>query len=84
MPNMFAYGPDYLFQAVTGVWRSYPSKSHVSKDLQDMGFGKWSHAWLSLLEDIDSSAGEFCGILSGDFVAQERSLLFTYGRPEES
>ena len=35
VPNMFAYRPDYLFHAVIGVWGSYPSKSHLSEDLQD-------------------------------------------------
>ena len=35
MPNVSAYWPDYLFHAVIGVSESYPSKSHVSKDLQD-------------------------------------------------
>ena len=32
---MSAYRPDYLFHAVIGVRGSYPSKSYVSKDLQD-------------------------------------------------
>ena len=35
VPNISAYRPDYLFQAVIGVRESYPDKSHVSKDLQD-------------------------------------------------
>ena len=35
MPNMSAHRPDYLFQAVIDVWGGYPSKAHVSKDLQD-------------------------------------------------
>ena len=39
---------------------------------------------LSLLEDITSSTGGFCEILSKDLDAHERSLSFTYGRPEES
>ena len=39
-PNMSAYRPDYLFQAVLGVKRNYPSKSLVSKDgLLIMAFG---------------------------------------------
>ena len=36
------------------------------------------------MEDIDSSTGGFCAILSRDLVALERSLSFTYGRPDES
>ena len=35
MPDVSAYRPDYLFQAVIGVRGSYPSRSHVSKDIQD-------------------------------------------------
>ena len=49
-----------------------------------LGVGKWSQAGLSLLDDIDSSTRGFCAILSGDLVAHERSLSFTYGRPAES
>ena len=48
------------------------------------GVGKRSQAGLSLLEDIDSSTRGFCAILSGDLVAQERRVSFTYGRPVES
>ena len=35
MSNMSAYRLDYLFQAAIDVRGSYPSKSYVSKDLQD-------------------------------------------------
>ena len=42
------------------------------------------HTGLSLFEDIASSTGGFCAILSGDLDAHERNLSFTYGRPEES
>ena len=35
MPNVSEYRPDYLFHAVIGISESYPSKSHVSEDLQD-------------------------------------------------
>ena len=35
MPNESVYRPDYLFHAVICISESYPSKSHVSKDLQD-------------------------------------------------
>ena len=36
------------------------------------------------MEDIDSSTGGFCAILSRDLVAHERSLSFTYGGPAGS
>ena len=49
----------------------------------DNDVGKRSQAGLSLWEDIDSSTRVFCAVLSGDLVAQERSLSFTYGRPVE-
>ena len=39
---------------------------------------------LSLLDDISSYTRGFCAILSRDLAAQERTLPFTYGRPEES
>ena len=63
-----------MFQAAIGVRRSYPGRSHVSKDLQlgratDNGVGKRSHAGLSLLDDIDSSTGVFCAILFGNLVS---------------
>ena len=35
MPNMSAYMPDNLFQAVIGVLGGHPSISHYAKDLQD-------------------------------------------------
>ena len=50
----------------------------------DNGVGKRSQAGLSRWEDIVSPTRGFCAILSRDLVAQERSLSFTYGRPEES
>ena len=37
-----------------------------------------------LLEDIASSTSGYCATLSRDLDAHERSLSFTYGRPEES
>ena len=43
-----------------------------------------SHAGLTLLNVIDSSTKGFLEILSNVLVAQERSLSFTYGRPDES
>ena len=36
------------------------------------------------MEDIASSTGGFCAILSRDLDAYERSVSFTFGRPEES
>ena len=45
---------------------------------------KTIHSGLTLLDDIDSSTKGFSEILSKVLVAQERSLSFTYGRPEES
>ena len=45
---------------------------------------KRSHAGLTLLNVIDSSTKGFLEILSNVLVAQERSLSFTYGRPDES
>ena len=84
MPNMSAYRPDYLFRAVIDVWEISPLDHVKLKTYTDNGIGKWSHAGLSLFEDIASSTGRFCAILSRDWDAQERSLSFTYGRPEES
>ena len=48
------------------------------------GVGKRSHAGLTLLDDIDSSTKGFAEILSKVLVAREKSLSFTYGRPDES
>ena len=50
----------------------------------ESGVGKRSHAGLTLLDDIDSSTKGFAEILSKVLVAREKSLPFTYGRPEES
>ena len=49
--------------------------SQQSKDLPD---------GLTLLDDFDSSTKGFSDILSKVLVARERSLSFTYGRPDES
>ena len=49
-----------------------------------MVFRNGPQAGLSLLEDMDSSTRGFCAVLSRDFDAHERSLSFTYQRPEES
>ena len=48
------------------------------------GVGKRSHAGLILLGDIDSFTRGFCAILSGDLIARERGLSFTYERPAAS
>ena len=45
---------------------------------------KRSHAGLTLLNVIDFSTEGFLKIFSNVPVAQERSLSFTYGRPDES
>ena len=39
---------------------------------------------VDFLDDIDSSTKGFAEILSKVLVAREKSLSFTYGRPEES
>ena len=48
------------------------------------GVGKRSHAGLTVVDEIDSSTKGFAEILSKVLVAREKSLSFTYGRPEES
>ena len=67
---------------------AYARDSPIPKRLigwtTDNGIGKWSQLGLCLLEDTDSSTGGSCAILSSDLDAQERSLSFTYGKPEES
>ena len=35
MPNVSVYGPDYLFQTVIGGWGGHPTRSRLSKNLQD-------------------------------------------------
>ena len=50
----------------------------------ESGVGKRSHAGLTLLDDIDSSTKGFAEIFSDVLVAREKSLSFTYRRPEES
>ena len=76
MPNVSAYRPDYLFQTLIRVCGSHPNRSCLSKDLRgwttDKGIGKWSHAGLCLLEDIDSLTRRFRAVLSRDLVAHER------------
>ena len=52
--------------------------------ITDNGVRKRSQQGLILLEDIDSSTGGFCAILSWVLEAHERSLSFTYGRPKGS
>ena len=75
---------DYLFRS---VGRSPPIACVKLKTYRtDYRQWRWEmvQAGLNLLEDIDSSTRGFCAILSSDLVAHERSLSFTYGRPEES
>ena len=68
-----------------GVWGSEvtPIGRVYLKTYRD-SVGNRSQAGLSLLDNIDSSTRGFCAVLSGDLVAHERSLSFTYGRPAES
>ena len=49
----------------------------------ESGDGKRSHAGLTLLNDTDFSTKGFLEILPNVLVAQEKSLFFTYGRPDE-
>ena len=62
--------------------------SHISLKTDRTDYRKrcWkrSHAGLTLLNVIDSSTKGFLEILSNVLVAQERSLSFMYGRPDES
>ena len=89
MPNVSAYRPGSLFQEQLGTQRSYPV-SHISlkTDQTDYREQCWktiqSHAGLTLLNVIDSSTKGFFESLSDVLVAQERSLSFTYGRPDKS
>ena len=70
-----------MFREVTPV-------SHISlttdRQITESGVGKRSNAGLTLLNVIDFSTKGFLEILSNVLVAQERSLSFTYGRPDES
>ena len=66
-----------MFREVTPVAHSYLK-------ITESCVGKQSHAGLTLLNVIDSSTKGFLEIFSNVLVAQERSLSFTYGRPDES
>ena len=68
------------------VFREVTPASHgnLKTDRADYRERKRFHAELTLLKVIASSTKGFLGILSDVPVAQERSLSFTYGRPEES
>ena len=55
-------------------------KLKTSGRTTDNGVAKRSQAGLSLLDDTDG----FRAVLSRDLDAHEKSLSFTYGRPEES
>ena len=52
--------------------------------ITESGVGKRSHAGLTLLNVIDSSTKGLMEILSYALVAQQRSLSFMYGRPDDS
>ena len=70
-----------MFREVTPV-----SHSNLRTDKTDYRERCWKtipHR-VDPVEVIDSSAKGFLEILSSVLVAQERSLSFTYGRPEES
>ena len=64
--------------------RTVPNMSaHRPDYLFQTVIGVWE-VRLSLLKDIASSTSGFCAVLSRDLDAHERSLSFTYGKPEES
>ena len=70
-----------MFREVTPVGHS--NVKTYRTDYQG-SVGKRSHAGLTLLNVIDSSTKGFLEILSNVLVTQERSLSFTYRRPDES
>ena len=70
-----------MFWEVTPVYRV---ELKIYRRTTDNGVGKRSQAGLCLFEHIASSAGGFRTILSRALDAHERSLSFTYGKPEES
>ena len=47
----------------------------------DIGVGKWSYDWLTLLNEIEASTEGFREMLSSVLAAEERSLSFMNGRP---
>ena len=69
---------------VKGVIPGCHNNLRLTGRITESGVGKRSHAGLTLLDDIDSSTKGFAEILSKVLVAREKSLSFTYGRPEES
>ena len=60
------------------VFREVTPVGHITES----SVGKRSHTGLTLLNVIDSSTKGFLEILSDVLVAQERSLSFTYVRPD--
>ena len=68
-----------MFREVTPV-----GHSNLKTDRTDYRERKRSHVGLTLLNVIDSSPKGFLEILSNALDAQERSLSFTYGRPDGS
>ena len=87
MPNTSVYKPDSLFKEQLGV-REVTPVSHINlkTDRTDYRNRSWKTIprRVDMFDVIDSSTKEFSEILSDALVAQERSLSFTYGRPEES
>ena len=80
-------GPDFFIGA-HGCSEGLPLYAirikRLNRRIIESGVGKRSHARLTVLDDIDSSTKGFIVILSKVLVARERSLYFTYGRPDES
>ena len=72
---------NWVFREVTPVGHS---NLRLTGRITESSVGKRSHAGLTLLNVIDTSTKGFLEILSNVLVAQERSLSFTYGRPDES
>ena len=70
------------------MFRGVISACHINLKSYRTDYGerrrKTIPAGLTLLDGIDSSTKEFAEILSKVLGAQEKSLSFTYGRPEES
>ena len=74
---------NWVFREVTPV--SHSNLKTDSTDYREQCWKTRSHAGLTLLNVIDSSTKGFLEILISNVqVAQERSLSFTYGRPDES
>ena len=66
------------------VFREVTLVGQLTRRITESGVEKRSHTGLTLLNVIDSSTEGFLEIFSNVLVAQERSLSFTYGRPDGS